>query len=549
MSNDTNPPTNGLAMGTHQTDERFQTRSVTVIEAEKLRKRPSAVFWISVSLIGALVVWAALSPEQVSSVMTSASNWSAQNIGWAYLVVTLGCIVLMLYLGFGRFGRVRLGADDDRPEFSTIAWIAMILGAVMGIGLISYGAAEPMSHFMHPPHGWAEPETMDAAVAAMQFSYFDWGPNAWALFGIFGLAIAYSTHRRHNSGLVSPMLRPVLGKSMDGWAGKAIDIFTVIATLFGTTTSLGLGASQIAEGVSRLTGLPADLFVKIVIIAGITLIFTLSALSGVGRGIKWTSQITMIGAALLGLFVLILGPTSFISNLYFRSIGQFIGEFPIVALLTPGTPEDLQWMQWWTYFMMAWWLSWGAFVGIFLARISKGRTIREFVIVVLGVPTLVFSAWFTIFGGAAINFDMFKGTNIGEQTLADTNTTFFAVLAELPLTEVSSVITIIMVVLYFVSGADSNTFVLSSLSTRGVPNPPRPVLGVWGILTGLCAIVLLLVGGLQALQQAAILSAVPFTVIVALLGISLVKELRHDHRFEGTHLVTRDQLDRLVNKN
>ena len=549
MSNDTNPPDSGPAMGTQQTDERFQTRSVTVIEAEKLRKRPSAVFWISVSLIGALVVWAALSPEQVSSVMTSASNWSAQNIGWAYLVVTLGCIVLMLYLGFGRFGRVRLGADGDRPEFSTIAWIAMILGAVMGIGLISYGAAEPMSHFMHPPHGWAEPETMDAAVAAMQFSYFDWGPNAWALFGIFGLAIAYSTHRRHNSGLVSPMLRPVLGKSMDGWAGKAIDIFTVIATLFGTTTSLGLGASQIAEGVSRLTGLPADLFVKIVIIAGITLIFTLSALSGVGRGIKWTSQITMIGAALLGLFVLILGPTSFISNLYFRSIGQFIGEFPIVALLTPGTPEDLQWMQWWTYFMMAWWLSWGAFVGIFLARISKGRTIREFVIVVLGVPTLVFSAWFTIFGGAAINFDMFKGTSIGEQTLADTNTTFFAVLAELPLTEVSSVITIIMVVLYFVSGADSNTFVLSSLSTRGVPNPPRPVLGVWGLLTGLCAIVLLLVGGLQALQQAAILSAVPFTVIVALLGISLVKELRHDHRFEGTHLVTRDQLDRLVNKN
>lgn len=549
MSNDTNPPDSGPAMGTQQTDERFQTRSVTVVEAEKLRKRPSAVFWISVSLIGALVVWAALSPEQVSSVMTSASNWSAQNIGWAYLVVTLGCIVLMLYLGFGRFGRVRLGADGDRPEFSTIAWIAMILGAVMGIGLISYGAAEPMSHFMHPPHGWAEPETMDAAVAAMQFSYFDWGPNAWALFGIFGLAIAYSTHRRHNSGLVSPMLRPVLGKSMDGWAGKAIDIFTVIATLFGTTTSLGLGASQIAEGVSRLTGLPADLFVKIVIIAGITLIFTLSALSGVGRGIKWTSQITMIGAALLGLFVLILGPTSFISNLYFRSIGQFIGEFPIVALLTPGTPEDLQWMQWWTYFMMAWWLSWGAFVGIFLARISKGRTIREFVIVVLGVPTLVFSAWFTIFGGAAINFDMFKGTSIGEQTLADTNTTFFAVLAELPLTEVSSVITIIMVVLYFVSGADSNTFVLSSLSTRGVPNPPRPVLGVWGLLTGLCAIVLLLVGGLQALQQAAILSAVPFTVIVALLGISLVKELRHDHRFEGTHLVTRDQLDRLVNKN
>ncbi|MCB1274443.1 MAG: BCCT family transporter [Leucobacter sp.] len=504
------------------------------------------MFWVSVALIVALVIWASIAPQQVSDVMSSASNWSAQNIGWAYLVVTGACIVLMLYLGFGRFGRVRLGKDDDRPEFSTGAWIAMILGAVMGIGLISYGAAEPMTHFMQPPHGWADPETMDAAVAAMQFSYFDWGPNAWALFGVFGLAIAYSTHRRHNPGLVAPMLRPILGKSMDGWLGKAIDIFTVIATLFGTTTSLGLGASQIAEGVNRLTGLPADLFVKIVIIAGVTVIFTLSAMSGVSKGIKWTSQWTMIGAAVLGLFVLIMGPTSFITNLYFRSMGQFIGEFPVVALLTPGSPEDMQWMQWWTYFMMAWWLSWGAFVGIFLARISKGRTIREFVAVVLGVPTLVFSVWFTIFGGTAINFDMFKGTNIGEQTLADTNTTFFAVLGELPLTGITSVLTIIMVIAYFVTGADSNTYVLSSLSTRGVMNPPRTVLGIWGVLTGVTAIVLLIVGGLQALQQAAILSAVPFTVIVALLGISLVKELQRDHRFEGLHTVTRDELDQAI---
>lgn len=538
----------GVALGARDSDPAFTTRSITVIEAEKLRGRPSAVFWISVGLIVALVIWAVIDPAQVGAVMGAASNWSAQNIGWAYLAVTTACIGLMLYLGFGRFGRVRLGKDGDRPEFSTGAWIAMILGAVMGIGLISYGAAEPMTHFMQPPHGWAEPETMDAAVAAMQFSYFDWGPNAWALFGVFGLAIAYSTYRRNNTGLVSPMLRPVLGKSMDGWLGKAIDIFTVIATLFGTTTSLGLGASQIAEGVSALTGIPSDLFVRIVIIAGITVIFTLSAVSGVARGIKWTSQITMIGASLLGLFVLIVGPTSFITNLYFRSIGQFIGEFPIVALLTPGTPEDLAWMQWWTYFMMAWWLSWGAFVGIFLARISKGRTIRQFVAAVLGVPTLVFSAWFTIFGGTAINFDMFKGTDIGVRTLEDTNITFFAVLGELPLTAITSVVAIILVVLYFISGADSNTFVLSSLSTRGVPNPPRPVLGTWGVLTGVCAIVLLLVGGLQALQQAAILSAVPFTVIVALLGISLVKELRHDHRFDGTKLVTRDELEHVVSQ-
>nr|WP_254910330.1 BCCT family transporter [Gulosibacter sp. 10] len=514
-----------------------------VVEAERRKKRPGPVFWISVGLIAGFVAWAAIAPEHLGATMNTASTWAAENIGWSYLLVTTACIVLMLYLGFSRFGRIRLGQDKDRPEFSTWAWIAMVLGAVMGIGLISYGAAEPLSHFMSPPHGLAEPGTMDAAVRAMQFSYFDWGPNAWALFGIFGLAIAYSTHRRHNSGLVSPMLRPVLGKSMDGWAGKAVDIFTILATLFGTTTSLGLGASQIAQGVNRLTGIPNDLFVQIVIIAGVTVVFTLSALSGVGRGIKWTSQITIIGALVLGLFALIFGPTSFIVNLFFRSFGQFVGEFPVVALMTPGTPDDLQWMQWWTYFMMAWWLSWGAFVGIFLARISKGRTIREFVAAVLGVPTLVFAIWFTIFGGTGIHSDLFGGTAIGAATLEDTTVGFFAVLEQLPLTELTSALAVIMVVLYFVSGADSNTFVLSSLSLRGTMLPTKPVLGIWGVLTGLCAILLLIVGGLEALQQAAILSAVPFTVIVALLGISLVKELRNDSRFAGTRPVTRDELD------
>ncbi|UUX58554.1 BCCT family transporter [Glutamicibacter halophytocola] len=491
---------------------------------------PGSVLAISLLLVVAFVLWAAIAPEQLNGLMSGASSWFAQYIGWSYLVVTLGCILLMLFLGFSRYGGIRLGKDHDRPEFSTWAWIAMILGAVMGIGLISYGAAEPMSHFMDPPHNRAEPGTMDAAVLALQFSYFDWGPNAWALFGVFGLAIAYSTHRRGNSGLVSVMLRPILGKSMDGVLGKTIDVFTVLATLFGTTTSLGLGASQIAEGFNRLFGIPTDIFVKIVIIAGVTIIFTLSALSGVGKGIKWLSQGTMIGAALIGIFVFISGPSGFISNIYFRSMGQFLAEFPAVALLTPSNAEDLQWMQWWTYFMMAWWLSWGAFVGIFLARISKGRTIREFVIAVMGVPSLVFSIWFSIFGGTSMHQEMHGSSGIGQATLADTNSTFFAMLAELPLPAVTSAFTVILVVLFFITGADSNTYVLGTLTSGGNMYPKRPILTIWGLLTGVCAIVLLLVGGLEALQQAAILSAVPFTVIVTLLGMSLVKELRNDTR-------------------
>jgi choline/carnitine/betaine transport len=515
-------------------------------KAERLRGKPGAVFWTSVGLIGAFTAWASLSPTSLSSVMTAAMDWVAQSVGWSYLVVTLGCIALLVYIALSRFGRIRLGADDARPEFSTWSWLAMILSAVMGIGLISYGVAEPISHFASPPHGLAQAGTPEAAVRAMQFSYFDWGPHAWAVFGVFGLAIAYSTHRRNNPGLVSPMLRPVFGKLVDGWFGKMIDVFAIIATLFGTTTSLGLGASQIGEGVNRVFGIPSSLFGQIIIIAVITVIFTLSALSGVNRGVKYLSQGTMVLSAGLGLYVLFTGPTNFISNLFFRSLGTYLSDFFAVSLLTPGTPEDVQWMQWWTYFMMAWWLSWGAFVGVFLAKISKGRTVREFIAGVMIVPSVVFFAWFTIFGGTAIKVDMENGGKIGAAALDDVNSAFFATLAELPLPGVTSIVAIILVVMYFVSGADANTFVLSMMSSRGTLNPTKPVLTVWGLLTGLCAVVLLIVGGLGALQQAAMLSALPFTVIVALLGVGLVKELRNDPQFDRTRRVTQGDLNRIL---
>lgn len=514
--------------------------------ADRLRHKPGAVFWTSVGLIGAFTAWASLSPDSLSSVMTTSMDWVARSVGWSYLVVTLGCIALLIYIAISRFGHIRLGSDDARPEFSTWSWLAMILSAVMGIGLISYGVAEPISHFASPPHGLAEAGTMEAAVRAMQFSYFDWGPHAWAVFGVFGLAIAYSTHRRGNAGLVSPMLRPVFGKLVDGWFGKMIDVFAIIATLFGTTTSLGLGASQIGEGVNRVFGIPSSLLGQIIIIAVITIIFTLSALSGVHRGVKYLSQGTMVLSAGLGLFVLFTGPTNFISNLFFRSLGEYLSGFFAVSLLTPGTPEDVQWMQWWTYFMMAWWLSWGAFVGVFLAKISKGRTVREFIAGVMIVPSVVFFAWFTIFGGTAIKFDMDNGGQIGAAALEDVNSAFFATLAELPLSSLTSIVAIILVVMYFVSGADANTFVLSMMSSRGTLNPTKPVLTTWGLLTGLCAVVLLIVGGLSALQQAAMLSALPFTVIVALLGYGLVKELKNDPQFDRTRRVTREDLNRIL---
>ncbi|KNC20114.1 glycine/betaine ABC transporter permease [Arthrobacter sp. RIT-PI-e] len=489
------------------------------------------MFIASIAFIVAFVLWAALSPESLNSTMTATIDWTTGSVGWSYLIVTLLSIGLLLYLAFSRYGSIRLGTDNEPPEFSTWAWLAMILSAVMGVGLISYGVAEPMSHFMAPPHALAEPETMDAAVLAMQYSFFDWGLHAWAVFGVFGLAIGYSTHRKGRPGLVSPMLRPVLGKLVDGWVGKAIDVFAIIATLFGTTTSLGLGSSQIAEGLSRIVGLPNTLFTQIVIIAVITILFTLSALSGVDKGIKYISEITMGLSALLAVYVFVAGPTNFITNLFFRSVGQYATEFFTTSLTTPSTPDDLQWMQWWTYFMMAWWLSWGAFVGVFLAKISKGRTVRQFVTGVLVVPSLVFFAWFTIFGGSAISMDM-QGANIGEATTANINSAFFAMLDQLPLTQATAVLTVILVALFFISGADANTYVLSMLSSKGTLNPTKPVLTLWGVLTGVCAVFLLALGGLVALQQAAILSALPFTIIVAILGISLILELRQDPEFQ-----------------
>ena len=491
--------------------------------------RVGKVFVCSVAVVIAFMLWATIAPDALAGIMTRAMTAVSTGFGWIYLVVPFAAIVLLVWFAASRFGRLRLGTQDSRPEYRTITWLAMILAAVMGIGLVSYGVAEPMSHFMVPPHGSAEPATMGAAVRAMQFSYLDWGFQAWAIFGVFGLAIGYSTHRKGRPALVSTMLRPVLGRFVDGWIGNLIDILTIIATLFGTTTSLGLGASQIGQGLNTVLGVESTPILQILVIAVLTLLFTGSALTGVSKGIKHLSQITLTMATLLGLFVFITGPSGFVSNLFVRSIGAFAGDFLELSLMTPMNAADSEWMLGWTYFMMAWWLSWSAFVGIFLAKISRGRTIREFVAGVLLVPSAVFFIWFTVMGGSAIKLDI-DGAAIGEATQNNLDTAFFSLLDQLPLSLLASTFTIIMVILFFVSSADSNTFVLSSLSSHGSFAPRRPVIATWGALTGGCAIVLLLVGGLQALQQAAMLSAVPFTAIVVILGIALIKELRCDHQ-------------------
>lgn len=493
------------------------------------RGRLGSVFWTSVGIAALFVAWAMLFTDSLTEVTNSSLNWVTKSFGWAYLVVTLGLLIFLVFLAFSPAGETRLGKDHDRPEFSTPAWFAMILSAVMGIGLVSYGVAEPISHFASPPHGLAKAGTPEAAIRAMQYSYFDWGLHAWAIFAVFGLGIAYSTFRKGRRALVSQLFYPLLGERVNGPLGKAIDILAVFATLFGTTTSLGLGALQVNNGLGSLFGVPVNSVSQVLIIALVTAVFTLSAVTGVNKGIKLLSQGSTILAIVLFIFILVVGPTVFLANLYIESVGTWASDFFRMSL--QGTAfGGLEWMQWWTYFMMAWWVSWGAFVGVFLARISRGRTIRGFVMGVLVVPTVVFFTWFTVFGGTAIHVDMFEKGTIAKQTAADINSAFFATLDNFPLATVTSAIAIVLVVMFFVSGADANTYVLSMMTSNGDLNPHRRVLILWGVLTGLTAIALLLAGGLNALQNTVIVTSAPFLVIIAGLAVSFWKELNADRK-------------------
>ncbi|GAB3705586.1 BCCT family transporter [Nocardiopsis oceani] len=501
-------------------------------DATTARRTVGVVFWASLSIAALFVAWGVAAPDHQMASMSTALNWVTGRFGWAYLLLPLLLLALLVGLACSRYGRVRLGSDDDRPEFATHTWIAMILCAVMGIGLVSYGVAEPISHFATPPHGLAEPGTPQAAVLALQYSFYDWGLHAWAIFAVFGLALGYSMYRKKRPGLVSALFRPLLGRHADGPVGKAIDVFTVFATLFGTTTSLGLGALQIDNGLNRLLGTPTGTTTQAVIVVVVTVLFSLSAASGVKRGIRYTSEINLSVASLLFVFVLFLGPTAFLVSLFLESLGQYGNEFLLMSLRGPAF-GDTEWMQGWTYFMMAWWVSWGAFVGVFLARISRGRTIRQFILVVLGMPSLAFFTWFSVFGGSAIELDMNHGTDIAGATAQEINSAFFATLAEFPLPTVTAALVVILAVLFFVSGADANTYVLSMLTTHGSLAPRTPILLLWGAMTGALAIILLYSGGLDALQQTVIVTSAPFLVVIVGVVVCFLRDLRTEGTVEA----------------
>ncbi len=403
----------------------------------------------------------------------------------------------------------------------------MLFSAGMGIGLVFYGAAEPISHYaIQSPTG--ETETAQAFRDSLRYTFFHWGLHAWAIYAIVALCIAYFKFRKDAPGLISATLQPVLGNKIHGWIGKTIDCIAVFATVVGVATSLGLGAAQINGGLNYLFHIPNTFSTQLIIIIIVTVLFLVSALRGIGKGIKYLSNINMVLAAVLMFFLLLVGPTVFILNSFTDSIGQYLSNIVQMSFrLSPNDPEKREWINGWTIFYWAWWISWAPFVGIFIARVSRGRTIREFLVGVLVAPSILVFLWFSIFGVSAMDLQQ---KNIVDVAGLSTETMLFGVLNEYPLAMITSILALILIAVFFITSADSATFVLGMQTTYGSLNPPGSVKVSWGIIQSAVAAVLLFSGGLEALQNTAKLAALPFSVVIILMIVSLYKSLNDERR-------------------
>jgi len=495
------------------------------------------VFVVAAVLVLAFLIWGVSSTATLSAVASSVLNGIMNVGGWAFVLVASGFVVFALWLAFSRFGKIPLGRDDEAPEFRTVSWIAMMFSAGMGIGLMFYGVSEPLSHFTSPPPGTVaagDPAALDVAMAT---TLFHWTLHPWAIYAVVGLAIAYSTFRRGRRQLISSAFAPLLGEHRtDGPLGKAIDILAIFATLFGSAASLGLGALQIGAGLS-LNGVPVEgKLLLVLIIAVLTLAFVCSAVTGVAKGIQWLSNINMVLAGVLALVVFIGGPTILILNLLPTAIGDYAGNLSEMASRTAANGGDAtaEWLAGWTVFYWAWWISWTPFVGMFIARISRGRSIRQFVTGVILIPSVVSLLWFAIFGGAAI--DQQRAVDpTGAVGLASESTEgqLFGLLGSMPGGAILSVLAMVLIAIFFVSGADAASVVMGTLSSRGSIEPARWVVIFWGIVMGGIAIVMLLVSGeegeaLTGIQNITIIMAAPFALVMVALCIAMTKDLRND---------------------
>ncbi|WP_084793321.1 BCCT family transporter [Glutamicibacter halophytocola] len=510
------------------------------------------VFGIAGILTLAFIVWGFVSPAGLGSVASTALDWVITKTGWVFVIAATVFTIFVLVVAARNFGRIPLGKDDERPQFSTVSWISMMFATGMGIGLVFYGVGEPLYFYMVPPPETVGGQTSAAVGTAMGTTLFHWTLFPWAMYAIVGLGMAYGSFRLGRPQLFSSMFSSIFGeRAVNGWGGKTINILAILATLFGSACSLGLGALQIGGGIQS-AGIMNSVGsgILVLIIAILTALFVASAVSGIERGIQWLSNINMVLAVALALVVFIGGPTLFILNVIPNAVGSFIADLPQMASRTAssGDGDMASWLSSWTIFYWAWWVSWTPFVGLFIARISRGRTIRQFVTGVLLVPSAVTLLWFAIFGGGAIGIqeraerggDMAQALTRMVDGAPDINfdSILFSLLDSLNLPGWIAtglmVLTVVLIAIFFVTGADSASIVMGALSERGAEEPTKKSVIFWGVSVGAVAAVMLLAGGdhpaaaLNGLKNITIVSALPFVLVMLLLCVALWKDLSRD---------------------
>ncbi|MDZ7645571.1 MAG: BCCT family transporter [Woeseiaceae bacterium] len=510
--------------------------------------RPGWVFWISLALLCLFVMAGAIFPLELTRGATAALEFTQEHFGWFYLFATTAFLIFCVGVAFSNFGNIRLGADGEAPEFAYPTWLGMIFSAGMGVGLVFWGVAEPMTHYVEPPLGMAEPRGAEAAQLAMRYSLFHWGFHQWANFAIVGLAIAYVSFRRDAPGMISETFRETLGNRVDGVTGHAINVLAVLSTVFGVATTLGLGIIQINSGLVAVSdtafGVPQQLW----ILAGVAVVFLACSLTPLEKGVRYVSDANMILAGGILVFVFFAGPTDFIMSAATNAIGEYFGNVIGMSLvMTPYTSED--WVERWTIFYWAWGISWAPFVGSFIARISRGRTVREFVLGVIGVPVALSVLWFATFGGSALYFELFEDAGISTAVVTEISSALFVTLDQLPGAEILGIAMVALVVLFVITSANSATFVLGMFTSGGALEPKRWVRVVWGTVPVLVASVLLLSGGLDALRTVSIVAAFPFIILMAFMAGALLRSLRGEQRRVELHeALLRERMQRMLEK-
>ena len=501
---------------------------MNAVKVEKFGPFPRVnrpVFIASALLIVGFIIFGSLFGELAGEVFNQLQSFITHRFRWLFIILMNVTVVFSLYIALSRYGDIRLGHQTEHPEYSLLSWFGMLFSAGIGIGLLYWGTAEPLYHFMSPPMGQAE--TVEAAKQAMSISFLHWGVHAWALYCVVALSLAYFHYRRGLPLSIRSVLYPLIGQKIYGKWGHVVDTLAVFGTMFGVVTSLGLGAMQINAGFSNVFGIPNNVPVQLCLIAIITAMATLSVMTGLDKGIKRLSDINIVLTVLLLGFMLLFGPTQFIIDSFIENIGNYVSQL-IPLRFWSEAYSNTDWQANWTIFYWAWWVSWSPFVGIFVARISRGRTIREFIFGVLFIPMLLLFFWFTTFGGSAVHMELMGNYGLIEAVKADYGSAIFKLIEYYPLTKPLTLVIVVMIMLWFVTSSDSASLVIDMLTAGGDTNPPKIQRLFWALSQGVIAAVLLVAGGLSALQAVAIIAGFPFAIVVFVMMYCLWRGLTRD---------------------